>query len=57
MKKCYMWDSTDIKEEVRYMVNEMYGGQMYEDDEVRANCEEEFITYKAFMALVRKYLK
>jgi hypothetical protein len=56
MKKSYMWDSADVKEEVRYMVNEMYGGQMYDDDEVRANNAERYMSYREFMKVVRKHL-
>lgn len=56
MKKSYMWETSDIKEEVRYMVNEMYGGHMYEDDEVFIDGVEP-ASYKSFMVLVRKYLK
>lgn len=55
MSRCYMWDSSDIRAEVEYIVNSSNLGYMGDEGLVLNNgdlCE-----YKDFIRLVRKSLK
>lgn len=54
MSQCYGWDSTDIKEEIEYMINKEFNGFMYGSDIEDANGHE--YKYRSFKSMVMKYI-
>lgn len=59
MAKCYMWDSSDIKQEVSSIINDQNNAYMDEESgEITINDDSiEPYKYKMFIAKVRKALK
>ena len=58
LSRCYMWNSSDIKEEVDYYLREASNDEAYVDEEDGkfVYYKDETLTYKEFSHLWRKYL-
>lgn len=56
MCRCYMWDSSDIKAEVQWIVNDTNTAWM-EESEITIDDGDEPYKYKSFISDVRKELK
>ena len=60
MKDVYDWTSREIKDEVGYMINKMYGNDEWwldDDGDVSNQSTGEIISYRKFVNIVRSYIK
>lgn len=51
------WDASDIRGEIRYMVDRMYGGAMFDDGSYVEASDDSGIPYREFKKKVLELLK